>query len=334
MIISRTPFRVSLFGGGTDYPTWFQQHGGAVLGTTINKYCYISVRELPPFFEYKHRMVYSRIENITKLEEIQHPAIRGVMQDFKWDGPGLEIHHDGDLPARSGLGSSSAFTVGLINALRAFQGKMSSAKRLGDEAIRIEQDVIGEAVGSQDQIWAAYGGTNVIQFMPDGTYQVTPIVMRPARRVELQSHMMLFFTGFSRIAAELAKAQIANMAKREANLHTMRRMVDDALEVLQSEGPIKQIGDMLHEGWMLKRDLAAGVTTSAVDEIYEEGRAAGAWGGKLLGAGGGGFILMFAPPERHQAIRQRLSKLVHVNIEIGSPGSRIVMYEPNGLDRV
>lgn len=337
MIISRTPFRISLFGGGTDYPAWYQRHGGAVLGTTINKYCYISVRELPPFFEYRHRIVYSNIEMVDEVSDIQHPAVRGVLADMKMETGdlGFAISHDGDLPARSGLGSSSSFTVGLINSLRAFRGQMSTSKLLADEAIRIEQNVIGEAVGSQDQIWAAFGGTNLIDFHPDGTYSVTPVIMPSERRLELQSHLMLFFTGLSRVAAEIAKAQIANLSKRESHLFGMRRMVDHAVDLLQNDrSDLDDIGRLLHESWMLKRELADGVTSPHIDGIYEKARAAGALGGKLLGAGGGGFMLFFAPPERRQAIREALSNLIEVSFEIGSAGSRIVVYEPGGLHAI
>lgn len=331
MIITRTPFRVSFFGGGTDYPTWFQEHGGAVLGTTIDKYCYISLRELPPFFEHRHKIVYSKVETVNKIGEIQHPAVRAVLGEFAPQA-GLEIHHDADLPARSGLGSSSAFTVGLVNALRALQGRMSSAEYLGREAIRIEQQVIGENVGNQDQVWAAYGGTNLIEFNSDGSFTVTPVILTPARREALESHLMLFFTGFSRIASEVAGKQIQNLLARERQLHAMRKMVDQGLAVLQDQAaPIEEIGRLLHEGWRMKRELAEGVSTSAIDEIYEAARKAGAVGGKLLGAGGGGFMLFFAAPERQQAVREALPGLVEVRFRIGSPGSRVVVYEPNGL---
>lgn len=332
MIISRTPFRISLFGGGTDYPAWYLKHGGAVLGTTINKYCYISVRRLPPFFDFTHRIVYSKIELVKDIANIQHPAVRAVLQEAGIEA-GLEIHHDGDLPARSGLGSSSSFTVGMLNAIHALRGRMTSSWFLAEEAIRIEQKVIGEHVGSQDQIWAACGGTNVIEFRTDGTYSVTPVVMSPERRRELQSHMLLFFTGISRFASEVAEKKIANLQTKERQLFAMRRMVDEALSILQSErANLRDIGTLLHEGWMMKRELAEGVSTPLIDEIYQAGMAAGAFGGKLLGAGGGGFVLFYAPPERHTAIRDRLSKLIEVQIEIGSPGSRIVVYEPNGFE--
>lgn len=329
MIISRTPFRVSLFGGGTDYPTWFREHGGAVLGTTIDKYCYISIRHLPPFFDYRHRLVYSKVETVSEFEDIKHPAIRGILQD-RGNPKGLEIHHDGDLPARSGLGSSSSFVVGLVNALRALDGKMSSSHFLGNEGIRIEQDVLAENVGSQDQLWAAYGGTNRIEFFPDSTFSVSPVIMSRKRRSDLNSHLMMFFTGFTRIASEVAKQKIDNLHQRELQLFAMRKMVDEAQDVLESEArDICDIGRMLHESWSLKRELADSVTTTDVDAIYEVGRAAGALGGKLLGAGGGGFIIFFAKPENQAAISKALSNLVQVKFSIGSPGSTITVYEPD-----
>jgi D-glycero-alpha-D-manno-heptose-7-phosphate kinase len=331
MIITRTPFRISLFGGGTDYPTWFRQHGGAVLGTAIDKYCYISLRELPPFFEHRHKIVYSRVETVREIGEIQHPAVRAVLGEFRV-ASGLEVHHDADLPARSGLGSSSSFTVGLINALRALEGRMSTAEHLAREAIRIEQEVIGENVGSQDQVWAAYGGTNLIEFRPDGGFAVTPVIMPAARRAEFESHLMLLFTGFSRIASEVAGKKIQNLLARERQLKAMRAMVDEGVAVLTDQSrPVAEIGRLLHQGWMMKRELAEGVTTSAIDEIYEAARAAGAIGGKLLGAGGGGFMLLFAEPDRQAAIRDALRGLVHVRFRLGAPGSRVVVYEPDGF---
>ena len=212
MIISRTPFRISLFGGGTDYPTWFREHGGAVLGMAINKYCYISVRRLPPFFEHKSRIVYSQVELVREVSEIQHPAVRGVLAD-RGMTEGLEIHHDADLPARSGLGSSSSFTVGLLNALCALENRMIGKRELAREAIRIEQGVLNESVGCQDQLWAAYGGFNRIEFLPDGNFMVQPIIMKPERREELLQSMMLFFTGFSRFASDFAHDQINNIGQ-------------------------------------------------------------------------------------------------------------------------
>ena len=225
MIISRTPFRISLFGGGTDYPTWFREHGGAVIGTAIDKYCYISVRRLPPFFEHKSKIVYSKVELVKELAEIEHPAVRGILTDMGVTD-GLEIHHDADLPARSGLGSSSSFTVGLLNALNALNAKMISKRDLGRQAIRIEQEVLKEDVGCQDQIWAAYGGFNRIDFHQDGTFSVMPFILPPARRTELSQSLMMFFTGFSRFATDFAQDQIKNMNSRKNQLRMIRSLVD------------------------------------------------------------------------------------------------------------
>ena len=331
MVMSRTPYRISLFGGGTDYPTWYREYGGAVIGTTINKYCYVSFRTLPPFFEHRHRIVYSRIELPNTIDEIEHPSVRHVLQEHQIT-EGVEIQHHGDLPARSGLGSSSSFTVGLLNALRAHSGLISSSGWLADEAIRLEQEVIREAVGSQDQIWAAYGGTNFITFHTDGSYKVTPLVMNRPRREELQSHMLLFFTRFSRIAETIAAKKIENLLAREKQLHRMRQMAEEAREVLQSaHRPMREIGYLLRESWLLKKELADGISTPAVEEIHEAVMRAGALGAKLLGAGGGGFMLVFAEPSAHAAIRAALSNLIEVSFTIGSPGSRIVIYEPNGM---
>lgn len=332
MIISRTPFRVSLFGGGSDYPKWFQQHGGAVFGFAINKYCYISMRPLPPFFEYRHRIVYSKVENVSEIDEIQHPAVRAVLKDQGID-VGMEIHHDGDLPARSGLGSSSSFTVGMLNTLSAMAGKMADKKHLAQEAIRIEQDVIGEHVGSQDQIWAAYGGINRIEFLRDGAFDVQPVVLSKARKDELFGHLMLYFTGFSRFAPEIAKKQIDNLDHRQKHLEKMVGFVDEALGVLLSDNrPILDVGAMLHESWQLKRELADAVSTPEVDEIYQSALDAGATGGKLLGAGGGGFMLLFVEPERQAAVAERLDSLIRVNFGPDDVGSKIVVYEPSGLE--
>jgi D-glycero-alpha-D-manno-heptose-7-phosphate kinase len=331
MIMSRTPFRISFFGGGTDYPTWYRQYGGAVLGTTINKYCYITFRNLPPFFEHRHRIVYSRVELPQTTEEIQHPAVRSVLMEHNVN-TGVEIQHYGDLPARSGLGSSSTFTVGLLNAVRAHQGQISSAEWLATEAIRLEQHVIKEAVGSQDQIWAAYGGTNFITFHTDGSFQVVPVVMSPERRRELESHLLLFFTRFSRTAETIAVKKIENLLKRRDQLHCIRKMAEEGLSILQNpRRPISEIGHLLGESWRMKKELADCVTTQAVDEIYDTAIHAGALGGKLLGAGGGGFMLLFAEPKAHAAIRESLKGLIEVSFQIGSSGSRIVIYEPDGL---
>ena len=331
MIMSRTPFRISLFGGGTDYPAWYREHGGAVVGAAINKYCYISFRALPPFFEHRHRVVYSRIELTQDVEEIQHPSVRAVLGD-QGITEGVEIQHYGDLPARSGLGSSSAFTVGLLNALRAHRGCISSAEFLAREAIRIEQEVIREAVGSQDQVWAAYGGMNTITFHPDGRFDVTPVIMSQQRRQELQSNLLLFFTRSTRTAEAIAARKIENLHSRRSQLNCMRKMAEHAMNILQHPShPFTEIGSLLDDSWRLKKELAEGITTGMVDEVYAAARHAGALGGKLLGAGGGGFMLLFAEPHTHERIREALHELIEVSFEIGSPGSSIVIYEPAGI---
>jgi D-glycero-alpha-D-manno-heptose-7-phosphate kinase len=331
MIITRTPFRISFFGGGTDYPAWYQEHGGLVLATTIDKYCYITCRHLPPFFEHKHRIVYSRIENVRRIEDIEHPAARAVLQ---WAGcqEGLEIHHDGDLPARSGLGSSSAFTVGLVHALAALEGRYIAKEELASKAIHIEQKIIRENVGSQDQVSAAFGGFNRIEFLPDDTFRVAPIILSKDRLHELQTHLMLCFTGFSRIASEVARSTIDNVRKREVELKRMQEMVDEAIRVMQpGNRPIEEFGRMLHENWKYKRSLSNKVSTAEIDAMYEAAIDAGALGGKILGAGGGGFLLLFARPEQQAQIRERLKGLIHVPFRFESFGSRVVLYSPNGL---
>ena len=331
MIISRTPFRISFFGGGTDYPAWFKEHDGAVLATTIDKYCYISVRVLPPFFAHRYRLVYSIVENVKEISEIQHPAARAVLQ---WNGnhDGLEIHHDGDLPARSGLGSSSAFTVGLINAMKALEGRLVSKEALARDAIYIEQCVLREPVGSQDQISAAFGGFNRIAFRPDGSFDIEPLILPADRHHELQSHLMLFFTGISRYSSDVAQAKIANIATRACELSSMYEMVAQAIAILRSPtAPMSEFGELLHEAWTLKKRLSDRVSTQFIDDIYEAARRAGAIGGKVLGAGGGGFVLFFVTPDRQAAVQEALQELIFVPFKLESAGSRIVLYSPNGL---
>lgn len=334
MIISRTPFRISLFGGGTDYREWSRENGGAVVGTTINKYCYISIRHLPPFFEHRHRIVYSRIELPKTIDEIEHPAVRAILKEHNVH-QGVEIQHHGDLPARSGMGSSSSFTVGLLNAVQAFQGRMPAPEWLATEAIRIEQEVIQEPVGSQDQVWAAYGGTNLITFNADGRIRVEPIVMSEERREELESHMLLFFTGFSRIAGVIAAQEIPNLKHHARQLKSMLQLVREASCILENpRRAMREIGTMLGEAWRMKKELADCISSGTIDGIYDAAIRAGALGGKLLGAGGGGFMLVFAERQFHERIRQALKGLIEVSFCIGSSGSTIVVYEPDGLESV
>ena len=331
MIVTRTPFRISFFGGGTDYPAWYQEHGGVVLATTIDKYCYISCRYLPPFFEHKHRIVYSKIEMVKSITEIQHPAVRAVLG---WAGceRGLEIHHDGDLPARSGLGSSSSFTVGLVNALCALDGKHISKEDLSKKAIYIEQKLIEENVGSQDQISAAFGGFNRIEFRQNDTFQVSPIILPKKRFDELRGSLMLYFTGFSRIASEIAKSEIDNFKNRVTELKRMGEMVDEAIRILQDpETSIDEFGKLLDQSWRCKRSLSDKVSTPEIDQIYEEALRAGATGGKIVGAGGGGFLLLFVRPELQDKVRSQLLHLIHVPFRFENSGSRVVLYQPDGL---
>jgi D-glycero-alpha-D-manno-heptose-7-phosphate kinase len=330
MIITRTPFRVSLFGGGTDYPKWYQEHGGVVLATTIDKYCYISCRYLPPFFEHRYRIVYSRIENVREVREIEHPAVRAVLGWMNSDR-GLEIHHDGDLPARSGLGSSSSFTVGLLNALMALDGKHVSKEELARQAIHIEQNVIKEAVGSQDQISAAFGGFNRIEFRQDDSFDVSPIILPKDKQDLLQRHLMLCFTGLARYAPAVAQSKIDNMGSRETELHRMKEMVDEAISILQTpRHSLLDFGKLLHESWNYKRSLSSKVSTPEIDGIYEAAIEAGATGGKILGAGGGGFLLLFVRPELQARVKERLNRLVHVPFGFENSGSRVIVYQPNG----
>src|SRR3984893_13824836 len=329
MIISRTPFRISLFGGGTDYPTWFGEHGGAVIGAAIDKYCYISVRRLPRFFEYRSRIRYSRVEMVRDITEIHHPAVRAILSELGVTD-GLEIHHDADLPARSGLGSSSSFTVGLLNALYALDSRMASKRDLGRQAIRIEQEVLKEDVGCQDQIWAAYGGFNRIDFHQDGTFSVMPFILPPARRIELAQSLMLFFTGFSRFATDFAQDQIKNMNSRKNQLRMIRSLVDSAADILlDPKTPLRELGELMHQSWQLKRELASSVSNAQIDDIYDAGRDAGAVGGKLLGAGGGGFMVLLVDPEKRAQVRERLRKRVHVNVGFDTDHSYTGIYQPD-----
>jgi D-glycero-alpha-D-manno-heptose-7-phosphate kinase len=328
MIITRTPLRVSFFGGGTDYPVWYKEHGGAVLSTAIDKYCYITCRRLPPFFDYRSRISYSKVENVADNEAIEHPAVRGCLQ-FLGIKEGVEIHHVADLPARTGLGTSSAFTVGLLLGLYALGDRMRDKHALAQDAIHVEQEVLCEAVGAQDQVAAAYGGFNHISFHVDGSVQVKPMLAAADRLAELQNHMTLFFTGFARTASEIAKEQVKETPKRKTELTTMLQMVDEAVDIVSNERrEIQEFGRLLHESWSLKKALTNRITNPQIDEIYGAGLAAGAIGGKLLGAGGGGFMLFFVPPERRQALILRLRRLLCVPFAFSNRGSHVVVYEP------
>jgi D-glycero-alpha-D-manno-heptose-7-phosphate kinase len=331
MVITRTPLRISFFGGGTDYPVWYREHGGAVLATTIDKCCYISCRRLPPFFEYHSRISYSKVENVGSNAAIEHPSVRGCLQFLGVDD-GVEIHHVADLPARTGLGTSSAFTVGLLLSLYALKNQMRDKHALATDAIHVEQDLLGEAVGAQDQVSAAYGGFNRINFHGDGTIEVKKVLTMPGRLAELEQHLALYFTGFSRIASEIAKEQIRMTPQRSKELETMHQMVNEAEAIIANPNcPIADFGKMLHESWKLKRTLTHNITNSGIDAIYDAGLRAGAAGGKLLGAGGGGFMLFFVPPEKRAALRTALQKLLCIPFATSSRGSHVVVYEPEEI---
>jgi D-glycero-alpha-D-manno-heptose-7-phosphate kinase len=327
MIISRTPFRISFFGGGTDYPIWYRENGGAVLTSTINKYCYISCRYLPPFFEHKSRIIWSKMEYVKDISEIQHPSVRECLRFMKID-KGVEIHHDGDLPARTGIGSSSAFTVGLLHCLYALKGIMPTKRQLTLEAIRLEQEVMKENVGSQDQAEVAFGGFNLIEFGGREHIHVRPVTISSERLEFFQNHLMLFFTGFSRTASEIVAEQIKKTPQKTKELKLMREMVNTALEILNSNSDLLQFGKLLHESWQLKRSLSDMVSTPLIDDIYSTAIKAGALGGKLLGAGGGGFMLIFAQPELHPKIKEKFKNLLWVPFKLENLGSQIIFYSP------
>ncbi|WP_281184631.1 kinase [Trichlorobacter lovleyi] len=329
MIVTRAPHRISFFGGGTDYPSYYLEHGGKVIGGAIDKYCYITCRELPPFFEHKHRIVYSRIENVSHLDEIVHPSVRETMR-YMGVTTGLEIHHDGDIPARSGMGSSSAFTVCLLKTLYALQGRIISRENLYKEAIYIEQELIKENVGSQDQTFAACGGLNVIDFMQNGQIVAQPLVMAPERLKRFKGKLMLFFSGISRFASDIAKEQIDNTHKNLDSLAAMKGLVDDAYGILTSpQGDFDEFGRLLHETWQYKRGLSRQMSTSEIDCMYETAMKHGAIGGKLLGAGGGGFMLLYVPEERQAEVRQALGNYLYIPFDFDFSGAQIVVYKPS-----
>jgi D-glycero-alpha-D-manno-heptose-7-phosphate kinase len=331
VIITKTPYRISFFGGGTDHPQWFNEHGGKVLATTFDKYCYISVRVLPPFFEHSHRIVYSKIESVSDINDIEHPSVREVLKDIGYN-KGLEIHHDGDLPARSGLGSSSSFTVGILNALNALRGTYNSPHQLASSAIHIEQNLIKECVGSQDQISAAYGGFNEIEFGRDGSFDVQPLVAKKERLDDLNNHLMLFFTGVSRFSSEVISSQLLNLDNCYSQLNEMQCMVDEGASILRNlNHPLSDFGKLLDKAWKNKRSLSKLVSNNKIDEIYEAAIRAGAIGGKILGAGGGGFILFFVKPENQINIKQALKGFTHVPFRFENTGSKVVLYQPNGF---
>jgi D-glycero-alpha-D-manno-heptose-7-phosphate kinase len=328
VIISRTPFRVSFFGGGTDYPPWFREHGGAFLSVTINRYCYVMARRLPPFFEVRGRISWSMIENVSTLADIRNPVVREVLRYLDLE-PAFDIHYHGDLPARSGLGSSSSFCVGLLNAMHALHGRFVGKMALAEQAIKVEQDLIGDTVGVQDQTAAAHGGLNFYTVEPSGQIQVNPVVIGAERLAELENHVMLFYTGVSRSASDIAATQVSNIAARTAELKRIRELVEEAHATLCSGCDITQFGKLLDETWRMKRALSDRVSTSAIDDAYAAAMKAGAVGGKLLGAGGGGFLMVFAPPKKQARVKEALGDLLHVPAQFDRNGSQIIFHDPD-----
>jgi len=326
MIISRTPFRISFFGGGTDYPAWYKENGGAVLSAAINKYCYITCRYLPPFFDYKYRIRYYQREETNRIEDIKHPAVRECLIFSKLE-KGVDIVHHADLPAQSGLGSSSTFTVGLLHALSALKHEMPTKRELAINAINIEQDKLKENVGSQDQTAAAFGGLNLIEFGGSQEITVRQMILPPSRISEFEQHLMLFFTGFSRTASDIAKEQIELISSKTSNLNQMMLLVTEATALLQNKTDrFEEFGRLLHEQWLVKKQLSSRITNTDINAIYQAGMNAGALGGKLLGAGGGGFILFFVKPELQSQVRQALSNLLYVPARFDHSGSQIIYH--------
>lgn len=332
MIITRTPYRISFFGGGTDYLPWFRENGGAVLATTIDRYCYTSCRYLPPFFQHKSRIIWSEIEMVNSATDIKHPVVRDVL-NYLGITEGVEIHHDGDLPARSGLGSSSAFTVGILHALYTLKGTVKTKEQLAKESIHIEQERLRENVGVQDQIMTSYGGFNRVEIRPDGKFLVTPVPLAPDRLKRLEEHLLLFYSGVSRTASEVAGQKIAAIPNKREELKTMMSMVDDAINILVNHTDISDFGKLLHESWLLKRSLTPCVAPAFINEIYDKARRAGAVGGKLLGAGGGGFMLFFVPPEDRQKVLDALSNLLMVPLEFEHFGTRVIFHQHDRYSR-
>lgn len=326
MIITRTPYRISFFGGGTDHPVWYRKYGGCVLSTTIDKYCYISCRYLPPFFPHKFRIVWSKIERIKNIDRIINPVVRESLKFMKVKA-GLEIHYDSDLPARTGMGSSSAFTVGLLHALHGLKGKIVSKQNLALDAILVEQKKIKDKVGSQDQIAAAFGGLNKIEFFENGEIKVKPVILRQKIMKSLKKRLLVFFTGFTRYATKIEEEKLKNFDRKKIELRKIMEMVDDGINLL-SKNSLDDFGSLLHENWLFKKSLSQNVSNSDIDNIYALAKENGASGGKIIGAGGGGFLLLYVKPEFQAIIRKKLKKLLEIPFNFENSGSQVVFYKP------
>lgn len=326
MIITKTPFRMSFFGGGTDMESFFNEYGGAVISTTFDKYCYVNVRHLPRFFDYSTELSYSKTERVTDIETIQHPAIRNAMKML--DMHEIRLTYEADLPARSGLGTSSSFAVGMLNAFYALKGKYADKKKLADEAIYLERVLCHETGGWQDQIAASFGGFNRINFNTDG-YEVLPVIISPERKKQLNQNLLMFFTGFTRFSSEVQKANALSKTDKMAQLKEMLSLVDDAEKVLTDKySDLDEFGRLLDHTWRLKRQTGSAVSTNNIDELYEKGIRAGALGGKLLGAGGGGFLVFYVQPGKQDSVRYAMKDIMHIPFEFEEGGTRVIHYSP------
>lgn len=325
MVITQTPFRMSFFGGGTDFPGFYNEHGGAVISTTFDKYCYVNVRHLPPFFEYSTELSYSKIERVKNIDEINHPSIRECMRYL--DMCDIRLTYEADLPAKSGLGTSSSFAVGMLNAFYSLKGKYKSKRELADDAIYLERELCNEAGGVQDQIAVAFGGFNRIDFSADG-YQVTPVVMSNERKEILNDNLMMFFTGFSRFSSDIQTSTQAVLKDKTAQLLEMYSLVDTAQGILTDKNSdLNDFGRLLDHTWKLKRGITTRISTNSLDEIYEKAMSAGALGGKLLGAGGGGFFVFYVEPEKRKSVMQALDKLLYIPFRFEDSGTRVIYFD-------
>lgn len=326
MIITKTPFRMSFFGGGTDIESFFKDNAGAVISTTLDKYCYVNVRHLPRFFDWNTELTYSKIEKVSDVDDIKHPAIRNAMKML--DMHEIRLTYEADLPARSGLGTSSSFAVGMLNAFYALKGKYADKKKLADEAIYLERVLCNEAGGWQDQIAASYGGFNRINFNADG-YEVLPVIISPKRKKQLNDNLLMFFTGFTRFSAAVQQTNNLGAKDKAAQLKEMLSLVDDAEKVLTDKNSdLDDFGRLLDQTWRLKRQTGSAVSTDSIDGLYAKGIAAGALGGKLLGAGGGGFLVFYVQPEKNKAVKEAMKDLMYIPFEFENGGTRVIHYTP------
>ena len=327
MIITKTPFRMTFFGGGTDIEDFFREHGGSVISTTFDKYCYVTVRHLPRFFDWNTHITYSIQEYVNDVEEINHPAIRNAMKML--DMHEIRLLYEADLPAKSGLGTSSSFAVGMLNAFYALKGKYADKKKLADEAIYLERVLCNEAGGWQDQIAASYGGMNRIEFNKDGTYDVRPIIIHPERKQQLNNNLLMFFTGFTRFSSDVQKANRIGFNDRTSYLQQMYSLVNEAEKVLESkDSNLDDFGRLLDVTWTLKRQTGDAITTNSIDALYEKGISAGALGGKLLGAGGGGFLVFYVQPEKKKEVMEAMKDLLYIPFRFEDGGTQIIHYTP------